>query len=126
MIRSVKDKLCLRVPGICRIPCECSKEYVGQNGRTIKTRRKEHIRQMLQPPRKILYTCIHIYIPWIQKLVRLPTGCGISHVADHRSKERYIINFNNTSVLRKATGYMKEAQRFGYTSVISTRMEISS
>jgi hypothetical protein len=41
MLGSVKDKLALKVPGIYRIPYECSKVYVGQTGRTIETQCKE-------------------------------------------------------------------------------------
>lgn len=37
-----KDKLGLKVAGIYCVPCECSKVYVGQTGRSIQTRCKEH------------------------------------------------------------------------------------
>jgi hypothetical protein len=44
MLRPVKDKLGLKVAGIYCVPCKCSSVYVGQTGRSIKTRCKEHMR----------------------------------------------------------------------------------
>jgi hypothetical protein len=41
-IRPVKDNLGLRTPGVYRNPCECGKVYVGQTGRSVDTRLKEH------------------------------------------------------------------------------------
>jgi hypothetical protein len=38
----VKDNLGLRTPGVHRIPCECSKVYIGQTGRSVDTRLKKH------------------------------------------------------------------------------------
>jgi predicted GIY-YIG superfamily endonuclease len=46
MLRSVKDNLGLNVPGVYQIPCECGKVYMGQTGRSIKTRCKEHRRHI--------------------------------------------------------------------------------
>ncbi|KAJ4440178.1 hypothetical protein ANN_08316 [Periplaneta americana] len=41
----VKDKLPYRQSaGIYMIPCSCSLKYIGQTGRTVEDRRKEHIR----------------------------------------------------------------------------------
>jgi hypothetical protein len=44
MLRPIKDKFGLKVAGICCVPCECSKVCIGQTGRSIKTRCKEHMR----------------------------------------------------------------------------------
>jgi hypothetical protein len=41
-LRPVKDNLGLRTPGVYRIPCECSKVYIGQTGCSVDTRLKEH------------------------------------------------------------------------------------
>jgi hypothetical protein len=46
MLRSAKDKLDLKVPGIYCIPCKCSNIYAGQTGRTSETRFKEHMRHV--------------------------------------------------------------------------------
>ncbi|PNF19831.1 hypothetical protein B7P43_G12503 [Cryptotermes secundus] len=45
-LRPVKDHLGLRTPGIYRIPCECGKVYIGQTGRSVDTRLKEHQRHL--------------------------------------------------------------------------------
>jgi len=41
-----KDAPGLRTPGIYRIPCECGKVYMGQSGRSIQLRIKEHRRHV--------------------------------------------------------------------------------
>jgi hypothetical protein len=49
----VKDALGLRTPGIYSIPCECGKVYIGQSGRSIQLRIKEHNRhRRLEQPDK--------------------------------------------------------------------------
>jgi hypothetical protein len=40
----VKDDLGLRTPGVYSIPCECGQVYIGQTGRSVDTRLKEHQR----------------------------------------------------------------------------------
>jgi hypothetical protein len=42
----VKDAVGLRTPGIYSIPCECGKVYIGQSGRSIQIRIKEHERHI--------------------------------------------------------------------------------
>jgi hypothetical protein len=46
MLRPIKDDLGLKVLGIYRIPCECGKVYVGQTGRSVEARCKEHMRHI--------------------------------------------------------------------------------
>ena len=41
-----KDAPALSTPGIYRIPCECGKVYIGQSGRSVQLRVKEHERHM--------------------------------------------------------------------------------
>jgi len=41
-----KDVPGLRTPGIYKIPCECGKVYIGQSGRSIQLRIKEHERHI--------------------------------------------------------------------------------
>ena len=41
-----KDSTGLRTPGIYKIPCECGKVYIGQSGRSIQLRLKEHDRHI--------------------------------------------------------------------------------
>jgi hypothetical protein len=38
----VKDDLGLKTPGVYSVPCECDQVYIGQTGRSIETRVKEH------------------------------------------------------------------------------------
>jgi hypothetical protein len=45
-LRPVKDHLALKTPGVYSIPCECGKMYIGQTGRSIETRVKEHQRHI--------------------------------------------------------------------------------
>jgi hypothetical protein len=40
----VKDGIELKTPGVYRIPCECGMVYIGQSGRSIHQRIKEHER----------------------------------------------------------------------------------
>jgi hypothetical protein len=82
LLRPVKDKLGLKATGIYCIPCECSKVYVGQTGRTIKARLKQHKR--------------HVCLNQLEK----------SAVAEHSIKTSHRIDFDSTSKLGMATRYM--------------------
>lgn len=42
-LNSVKDHIPLMVSGVYEVPCECGKVYIGQTGRTIRTRIIEHM-----------------------------------------------------------------------------------
>jgi predicted GIY-YIG superfamily endonuclease/uncharacterized protein (UPF0335 family) len=46
MLRTPKDTLGLRMPGVYEIKCECGACYIGQTGRTVQCRQKEHIRAL--------------------------------------------------------------------------------
>jgi hypothetical protein len=89
MLRSVKDDLSLKFPGVYRIPCECGKVYVGQARRSIETRCKEHMR--------------HIRLDQPEK----------SAVAEHSVNTGHQIDFSNITILDRISGYvdrlMKEA-----------------
>jgi hypothetical protein len=41
-LRPVKDHLGLRTPGVCRLPCEWGRVYIGQTGRSVDIRLKVH------------------------------------------------------------------------------------
>jgi hypothetical protein len=82
MLRLVKDDLGLKVPGVYWIPCECRKVYVGQTGRSIETRCKEHMR--------------HICLDHPEKSV----------VAEHSVNAGHQIDFSNITILDKTSGYM--------------------
>jgi hypothetical protein len=88
LLRTAKDDLDLKVPDVCRIPCEC-----GQTGRSIEATCKEHMR--------------HIRLDQPEK----------SAVAEHSINAGHMIDFNNVSVLDRASGYMdrlvKEAIQIG-------------
>jgi hypothetical protein len=76
LLRTAKDDLGLKIPGVYRIPCECGKVYIGQ-----KARCKEHMRHIrLNQPE-------------------------ISAVAEHSINAGHKIDFNNVSVLDRASGY---------------------
>jgi hypothetical protein len=82
MLRPVKDDLGLKVHGVYQILCECGRVYVGQTGRSIEARYKEHMRHVrLKQPDK-------------------------SAVAEHNFKTGHHIDFSSISVLDKTTGYM--------------------
>jgi hypothetical protein len=93
--------LCLKIPGVYRIPCACRKVYIGQTGRSIEARCKEHMR--------------HIRLDQPQK----------SAVAEHSINAGHKIDFNNVSVLDRASGYMdrlvKEAIQIRINQNIITR-----
>jgi hypothetical protein len=82
MLMPVKDDLGLKVPGVYRIPCECDKVYIGQTGRSIEARCKEHMRHVcLKQP-------------------------DMSAVVEQNFNTGHHIDFSSTSMLDKTTGYM--------------------
>jgi hypothetical protein len=77
-LRPVKDHLALKTPGVYSIPCECEKMYIGQTGRSIETRVKEHQR--------------HIRLAHPEK----------SAVAEHSINLGHRIELPNTGILEKS------------------------
>ena len=80
-----KDAPGLRTPGIYRIPCECGKVYIGQSGRSVQLRIKEHGR--------------HIRLAQPDK----------SAVAEHSFNEDHTIRVQETKLLAVKTDYMDRA-----------------
>jgi hypothetical protein len=78
----VKDDLGLKTPGVYSIPCECGQVYIGQTGRSINTRIKEHHRYIrLAHPDK-------------------------SAVAEHRISQGHLFQLQNTKIVTTLSRYM--------------------
>jgi predicted GIY-YIG superfamily endonuclease len=87
LLRPVKDHLGLRTPGVYRIPCECGRVYIGQTGRSMDIRLKEHQRHIrLEHPDK-------------------------SAIAEHSIDQAHHIQFHNASILATKTRYMDRIVR---------------
>jgi hypothetical protein len=79
LLRPVKDHLGLRTSGVYRIPCECGRVYIGQTGRSVDIRLKEHQRHIrLEHPDK-------------------------SAVSEHSIDRGHRIQFHNSSILPSKT-----------------------
>jgi hypothetical protein len=78
----VKYLLGVRTLGIYRISCECGKVYIGQTGRSVDTRLKQHK--------------WHIRLEHSNK----------SAMAEHSIKFEHHIQFHNTSILATKSHYM--------------------
>jgi hypothetical protein len=65
----VKDAIGLKTPGIYRIPCNCGTVYIGQSGRPIHLRLKEHDRHIrLAQPEKSAVAEHSFYLDHIIRL----------------------------------------------------------
>jgi len=78
----VKDDLGLGTPEIYSMPCKCSQVCIGQTGPSIKTRIKEHHR--------------NIWSGHPDKLVG----------AEHRVNHDHLIKFQDIQILSTVPGYM--------------------
>ncbi|XP_076659914.1 uncharacterized protein LOC143363201 [Halictus rubicundus] len=76
----------LSTPGVYKIPCSCGKVYIGETGRSVSTRVKEH-----------------------ERCARL--GYFQSAVAEHQLTTGHTILFNKTTVLARTKGYFPRKHR---------------
>jgi predicted GIY-YIG superfamily endonuclease len=76
-----KDPCGLATPGVYQIPCECGNVYLGETGRTIATRIKEHLRhfKLCQPEK--------------------------SAVAEHSISENHAIHWEDVKVISREKKY---------------------
>jgi hypothetical protein len=87
LLRPVKDHLGLRTPEVYGIPCECGRVHIGQTGRSVDIRLKEHQR--------------HIILEHPEK----------SAVAEHNIDQGNCIPFHSSSILATKTRYMDRIVR---------------
>ena len=80
-LRTIKDDLGLRMPSVYKVPCERGQVYIGQSGRSISIRIKEHM--------------WHIGLVQPEKL----------SVAEHSINFGHVIKFHDTKILAQKTGY---------------------
>nr|XP_012137516.1 PREDICTED: uncharacterized protein LOC105662086 [Megachile rotundata] len=76
----------LSTPGVYKIPCSCDQVYIGETGRSVYTRRKEH-----------------------ERCARL--GYIQSAVAEHQITTGHKILFDKTEVLAKTSAYLPRKHR---------------
>jgi hypothetical protein len=81
MLVRAKDPIGLKTPGVYRVPCGCGKSYIGETGRTIETRLKEHRR--------------HLRLGQLEK----------SAIAEHWAGCDKDIQFQETKLLCRSSGY---------------------
>ncbi|XP_046401609.1 uncharacterized protein LOC124167669 [Ischnura elegans] len=76
-----KDPVGLKTPGVYRVPCECGEAHIGETGRTIETRLKEHKRHLrLGQPEK-------------------------SAIAERSIQHDHVIQFDDAEILMRSTKY---------------------
>ena len=100
-----KDPVGLMTPGVYKIPCECGEVYVGETGRTISTRLKEHRRHFrLGQPEKsaVVEHSLNLdhRIMWDDTRVLWRSG----HFWDRLTKEAIEIRMERRS-LNRDSGY---------------------
>jgi hypothetical protein len=81
MLVKAKDPVGLKTPGVYQVPCGCGKVYIGETGRTIETRLKEHKRHLrLGQPEK-------------------------SAIAEHWTECKNSVQFVDTKMLCRSNGF---------------------
>jgi hypothetical protein len=86
-LRPVKDDLGLTTPGVYSVPCEYGQVYIGQIGKSLVSKVKEHHR--------------HIRLGHPDK----------SAVVEHSLKQDRLIKFQNTRIFSTVLGYINQRIR---------------
>ncbi|XP_046404093.1 uncharacterized protein LOC124169501 [Ischnura elegans] len=102
---TAKDPCGLMTPGVYQIPCECGQVYVGETGRTIATRMKEHQRHFrLGQPEKSAVAELSISRDHAIRWENTKVLCRGDRFWERLTKEAILIR-TTTDTMNRGAGY---------------------